>query len=473
MCGIVAQLHPVRYDAFNRAMELTAHRGFRSAAEENRGGRIGHVRLPIVGLDARNDQPVTRHAFGGNWVLAFVGEVLDFREHYPRMECDLEIVTRAWMRRGPGGLKNHDGFWSIAAVSDQGELHVVCDYLAQKPMYYRQDACAAASELDAAAAFGPVTPDEVYFSSVVKWGYCPDVTRTPYAEVKHVLPGEHAVIRRDGCVSRSIVDPLVPCRRPSPVDLKQEIEDAVRRRVLSSDVPAAALVSGGLDSSVVYSLAKRYGSLEPYYAFEPTAAGKPSDVEEALAVGAVTGVSPVTPVPWSNVTLSEALSIMQEPVDLGSLVPQVALSRAIRERVCLTGDGADEVFGGYGRSERYDSQWSDLFQELPAWHLPRLDRVMMRHCVEVRTPFLARRVVEMAMGLPHSARQDKLMLRNLFKDDLPADLAWRKKKPLRTPEVEQNREAVSKVMVEAFRRDKWPEERSDDNLIYMVNRRAG
>jgi asparagine synthetase B (glutamine-hydrolysing) len=132
------------------------------------------------------------------------------------------------------------------------------------------------------------------------------------------------------------------------------------------------------------------------------------------------------------------------------LRPQIALARAIgdKQTVCLTGDGADEGFGGYGRAMRYDSQGSDLFHELPAWHLVRLDRVMMRHRIEVRSPFLARQVVQIALGLPYEERRNKKILRDLFRDDLPPEIADQPKKPLR---IEEDREERSQNLVRLFR----------------------
>ncbi len=432
MCGFAAALGDVDVGP---AMALLGHRGIRSRVVQRASGAVGHVRLPIVGVGTEHDQPVV----AGPWLIAFVGELLDFREEDPTMECDTEAVVEKWVSEGPAGFTQNDGFWSIAAIRDD-ELHLLCDYLAQKPIYYRTDVAAAASEPAAAAAFAPVTVDEVYMSAVVKWGYCPETWRTPYSEVRKVLPGEHVVISK-GLARGRIVDPLVPIVT-SPSAIKMQLVAAVKRRVLSSDVPVACLLSGGLDSSIVYTVAQRFGNVRPYYVSDR------SDVLERFRVSAVAGRTPITEVQWRDVSWRDALEVMQEPIDLGSLVPQVALSRAVQERVCLTGDGADELFGGYGRAQRYDSQASDVWHELVAWHLPRLDRVMMRRCVEVRSPFLARRVAGAALGLPRSLRTGKRVLKDLFRDDLPPGIADQEKVPLRTPEVG---EARTVAMVQAFR----------------------
>ena len=455
MCGVVAALG-VGVD-LTKAMEALAHRGIRSNVVATPYGAVGHVRLPIVGVGKEYDQPV----HGTGFVMGFVGELLDFRERNPGMECDVELASRAWCESGPYGFREFDGFWGICAIH-RDTLHVLTDYLGQKPMYYRTDFPCAASEPDALLTFGPVTLDEAYLAACIKWGYCPEITRTPYNEIKHVRPGEHVVIGCDGVRRRRTVDTIDPVEWTGS-RLKSEIEMAVRRRVLSSDVQTACLLSGGLDSAIVYKLAQRYGMPVPYFVSE-----KDHDPDYWEAVTLANPVTAQTSVPrltmpvqvrhcrYTNVETEEALALMQEPIDLGSLRPQIALSRAVEERVCLTGDGADEMFGGYARSMRYDSQYSDVFQELPAWHLPRLDRIMMRHRIEVRSPFLARRVVQMALTLPHELRQDKRWLRHAFSDILPPRIANKAKRALRAPGIENDREGNSAILVDIFR------ERFDD-----------
>ena len=427
----------------DRSTKLLAHRGLRSRTEYGAGWALGHVRLPIVGLGEAWDQPVAR----GRWLVGFVGELLDFRERDPSAECDIALAANTWERYGPVGFTEFDGFWSVVAVDRaSGEVHCLVDYLSQKPLYVRDDGqvVAVASEPDAVARLAPVELDRTYLSAVVKWGYCPETWRTPYEGVRRMLPGEHLVLTSSGVQSVDRVDVLIPVPGCTPQVLGNEIKGAVRRRVTSADVPVACLLSGGLDSSLVYALASRCGNVRAYH------------VENEERDACLSVCPDPTFLDYRNVSLGMALDYMQEPLDLGSLVPQVSLSDAVAgsggERVCLTGDGADELLGGYGRSTRYDSQASDVFHELVAWHLPRLDRVMMRNRVEVRSPYLARTVAGSCLGLPRSARTGKAVLREIARGVIPDAVVDAPKRALRTAEVECDREARSRNLVDMFER---------------------
>lgn len=441
MCGIVAAIGRRAKSVVETMLPLIGHRGIRSSMEYGQGWAMGHARLPIVGLDESHDQPVTR----GSWTYGFVGEVLDFKERHPTYECDTDLVVDLWHDRGPRCLTTYDGFWHVVAIDHGGGLYSVQDYLSQKPAYERcgDGFKVISSELDAIAAIEPVEFDRVYLSSVIKWGYCPEPWRTPYEGIRRSMPGELSYAS-DSCDGFTVnkIDRLTP-RPASPEDLKDEIVKATYRRVLSSDVPVSCLLSGGIDSSIVYSIASRVGDVRSFHI-------ENSDESEFARM-----VDPkVEIVDGAICDLETALDWMQEPIDLGSLVPQSVLSASVRRsgdyRVCLTGDGSDEMFGGYRRAQRYDSQASDIWHELVCWHLPRLDRIMMRNCIEVRSPFLARNVARIALSLPYSARVGKGILKSIFRSSLPSDVVDRYKVPLRTKSVEVDRESSSRRLVDMF-----------------------
>lgn len=445
MCGVVASLGK-HDDAFEEALKRIAHRGVRTKVVATRRGVVGHSRLPIVGLGEEHDQPI----FSSPWTVGFVGEILDFKETHPHYESDVQLIPELVR----DGFHGRDGFWGVAAINtNTGSLSVLTDYLGQKPMYYRSDFPSAASEPAALLPFGPTSWDQIYFSAVRKWGYCPDLTRTPWAQIKHLLPGERVKIYQTGKVDREQYD-RVRRIQMSENSIRTEIMKAVERRVTSSDVPVAALVSGGVDSSIVYRLAEAIGAIVPYHTRSNGVSFDLAEEERACKVSRGK-LKIVSMVDWSApdpAHLQNALREMQEPIDLGSLLQQRMLASAVEQDVCLTGDGADEVFGGYPRSVRYDSQYSDVFQELPAWHLPRLDRIMMRNRVEVRSPFLARRVVQGALALPWDRRKDKIALREMFKGWLPDEYLQAPKVPMKRSIVEQDPDQYRAHLIDEFKK---------------------
>ena len=136
--------------------------------------------------------------------------------------------------------------------------------------------------------------------------------------------------------------------------------------------------------------------------------------------------------------LKKALYFMDQPFDLGSVVPQYLLAKEIAKRgynVAISGDGADELFGGYSRNRWFDCQKSDIFDEIVYYHLPRLDTLMYSHCVELRCPYLAKSIISVALNVPYVHRTRKEILR-LIEIKIPEEIRYRKKTALRIEEAE-------------------------------------
>jgi asparagine synthase (glutamine-hydrolysing) len=426
MCGLIVTR--TGEENFLKGLEALAHRGLRSSVGSQGVWKLGHVRLPIVGTDARFDQPY-RHK---GWTFLFVGEVVNFRELVTTAECDVDVLAKYWANLGPRCLRLFDGFWSVVAISPDGLVQIATDFLAKKPLYYRTDRFAVASEIKALTALAPVDPDPVYFSSVRKFGYHAG-DRTWAKQVRKLPPGCLWTI--DPIAGTVGWDPLNDVVEPDPfIDPFEALRVSVKRRILSSDVPIAMLHSGGLDSSLIYAMARGLSQEMVVYNL-PEEGG--ADLSLCGIDGPVISVEPPGPPVGIPGDLDTILKANEGPVDLGSMIPQYRMGQAVKERVAISGDGADELFGGYKRSLQYDSQGSDVFEELVYYHLPRLDKLMMAGTVELRSPFLGRDVLRGALALPWDQRRNKNYLRNAAgkRGLLPWAVCQGEKVPLKSAQV--------------------------------------
>jgi asparagine synthase (glutamine-hydrolysing) len=223
---------------------------------------------------------------------------------------------------------------------------------------------------------------------------------------------------------------------------------------LVSDLPIALLCSGGLDSTIVLNQVRKFTENYDVY-FVPN--GEDADYIKYLDVPA--GQLHELDMKL-DITVEDQLDIHQCPVDLGSVRPQIQLARALKAQgynVCLTGDGADELFGGYGRAARYDSQYSDVFSELPYYHLPRLDRCMMSETIELRSPFLSWKSIKASLMVHPAQRTQKEFLKKVFQDEVPRPILERKKEPLKTTVIRRGESANTQKLCNYFRQFWWGE----------------
>jgi asparagine synthase (glutamine-hydrolysing) len=439
-----------------KAMGYRGADGFQGM--ETRGGWVlGHVRLAIQTDADFGAQPFnhTDEAF------AFVGEIFA-RDLHPLTGLDEEsVLTQALRSPNLRDFMRLDGFWNIAEIRDNGSARVLTDHLGVKPVYYWAEQNIFCSEIQPMFQLAPAPEfDEIYLSNCIKFGY--DYSgRTPWKGISQVAPGTAMIY--DRCDDR--FEPVtywdwnkVSITRPD-WPLVEDASTALRRLLFEVTLTRASavrhrtmrlLLSGGLDSSILYAILRENGLLNEVEVFS---------VENGESEFLPPGVTLLPDVATGGTSeLRDAAQIMQAPLDLGSLLPQVRLSDALASkhaRVCMTGDGADELFGGYSRAKDYDSQASDVFCELPYYHLPRLDRVHMRNTTEIRSPFLAPSVVAFALRLPRHERTGKKILKEAFRGLVPDAIIDRPKHPLKGSTYLENplahRAQLAKVFRDEFR----------------------
>lgn len=409
MCGLIAyQGNLVPKELLIKAHQSMAYRGLPDDDCQNvissANFFIAHNTLPLV---TKSVSDFKQPRFKEKSFYGFTGEVFNFKELNPSLTNDVQLFEEIDFET----VHKMDGFWNYAEVNEE-HLFAFTDFLSIKPMYYRTDLNIVASEPYALSLVKTTHPDRVFLSNVRKWGYSPN-NRTQWEEIKQIPPGH---IYFDGKIENYWDWDLVPLE----MDLLSLIKRSVNLRTKGIG-KMAMLLSGGLDSSLIYSLIDK-SKVKAFHVAngEHEYAKLMADVEELSL---------------DNFDKDFCLKIHQSPVDLGSVVPQVAMAKAIHDEgynVIITGDGADELFGGYRRAKEYDSQMSDVFIELPYYHLPKLDRINMAYTIECRSPFLSPSIIKYAMTLPYDYRTEKQALRIVAEGLIPNEIIDRKKMPLRS-----------------------------------------
>lgn len=424
MCGLIAYRASGQFESkvdLNSLIEEMSYRGLPGYKGYKKLGRfqMAHYSLPFVNLDPRVAiQPAP------DKMELFVGEIFNYHELYDGIyHNDIEAIEQTFHISGLDDFHKFDGFWSFVAI--QGDSLIgVTDHLGIKPLYYRTDMEIIASEIEVLRRVGPTTPNALFLSNTMKWGYDP-TGNTPWNEIRQVPPGHY--------VKNGNVYPYWDWKKvKAESNLRDTLTKATYLR-LGGQRKVAMLLSGGLDSTILYNIIKKTLKVNHVTVIHVDN-GEDRYVQEALH-----DEDSLINVKLDEVDDVEAVAIHQSPVDLGSVKPQIAMARKLKQlgfNAVMTGDGADELFGGYRRAKEYDSQASDIFCELPYYHLPKLDRTMMRSTIELRAPFLAPSVIKHALNTPYDMRDgEKKVLKKIFQDLVPQNILSRDKVPLKTDAI--------------------------------------
>lgn len=378
MCGIFGEL---RLDASapaepfsSRADTSLAHRGPDGRGTVRSGPcLLGHRRLAILDLDPRAAQPMW--SADRRVALAFNGELYNYLEIKARAQApdggwrttgDTEVLAEEWARKGVSALSGAVGMFAFAVWEERRQrLWLVRDRLGKKPLYWamtRRGTLRFASELPALLVDDEVARETTLdrLGEFLQYGFVA-APRCGLSTVQVVPQGCALEAWVDDGVLRTRVHRYWSLSSPPPASSREAwleqfrttLADAVRIR-LRSDVPLGAFLSGGVDSSVVSLLAGRALSAAPLRTYtadfdDPRYSEGAFAREVAQHLGSVHTELRVAPPPESL-----AAAVVEVWGDLHgdpSAIPTLAITREMRKHVtvALSGDGGDELLGGYAR----------------------------------------------------------------------------------------------------------------------------
>ena len=409
MCGIYGMVsergaalrHPEVLDFMGEALR---HRGPDGhAVFTHPDAVIGTERLRIIDIHERADQPFS--APGSQVWLECNGEIYNaaaIRARYPdypyRSRSDVETIIPLYLEHGPAAVEQLDGMFGLAIWDHRTRtLLLARDRAGEKPLFYARvrDEIVFASELQCVLRHPDVSRelDPIALAEYLKLGYVPE-PRTMFRDVRRIEAGTYVVFTDNRHLTTRYWDPAsFAIESVSPRDAVSEtrrlIERAVEKQVMS-DVPVGVFISGGMDSSILATLAAKYIGVDRVHTFSAKFAEASYDESDDAAVLAARIQTRHVPVRTDDETLLDALRNVvrgvAEPLADPAILPTFLLSRAAHERVkvILSGEGADELFGGYP---------TYLGHKLaPAYHaLPSFARAALRRAVQ-RVPASTKKV---------------------------------------------------------------------------------
>ena len=450
MCGIVGifntkeQSDALRAKALKMAQKIR-HRGPDwSGIYCGRNAILAHERLSIVDPQS-GGQPL--YSPNRKYILAANGEIYNHREiraqYAGRYEfqtgSDCEVILALYQDKGIHFLEDLNGIFAFALYDEEKDDFLIArDPIGVIPLYIGKDA-----------------DGKVYVASELKAleGFCD--------EYEPFLPG-HYYWGKEGRMTRWYTRDwfrydAVKDNPASVQDVHDALENAVKRQLMS-DVPYGVLLSGGLDSSVISAIAKKYAA-KRVETDQKTDAWWPQLHSFAIGLKGAPDLAKAREVAQYidsvhheiNYTIQEGLDAVRDVIyfietydvtTVRASTPMYLLGRVIKSmgiKMVLSGEGADEVFGGYlyfhkaPDAEAFHGETVRKLSKLYMYDCLRANKSLSAWGVEGRVPFLDKEFLDVAMRLNPKAKMcpgkeiEKKIVREAFADMLPESVAWRQK----------------------------------------------
>jgi asparagine synthase (glutamine-hydrolysing) len=450
MCGIVCAFD-LKQDAESlrpQILEMSKrirHRGPDwSGIYKSKNAILGHERLAIVD-PASGKQPLYNH--DQSVVLAANGEIynhLELRKKYQdkynfKTESDCEIILALYQEKGVDFVDDLNGIFAFAIYdSNKDSYFIARDHMGIIPLYMGWDKDGTfyvASELKALE------------------GVCAKIELFPPGH--YWQSGDEAPTQ---WYKRNWVDFEEVKNNPTSVeDLHDALSDAVHRQLMS-DVPYGVLLSGGLDSSITSALAKKFSSKrvesdDTQEAWWPQLHSFSVGLEGSPDLAAAKKVSEHIGSIHHEVvfTIQEGLDAIRDVIyhletyDITTVrasTPMFLMARSIKShgiKMVLSGEGADELFGGYlyfhkaPSAEEFHKETVRKLNKLHQYDCLRANKSLAAWGIEGRVPFLDKEFIDIAMRINpkdkmiNKKRMEKWVIRKAFEDYLPESVVWRQK----------------------------------------------
>ena len=397
MCGIAGFVtttpSPPDRSILERMADAIRHRGpDASGFYQDEWASLGHRRLSIVDV-AGGAQPMSNE--DGRLWITYNGEIFNHAELRPVLEqaghryathCDTETLLHAFEEYGAASLDRYRGMFAFA-IWDKTSRRLFCarDRLGKKPFYYYWDGrlFAFASEIKALLRHPRIRAgfDDTLLPEYLAFGYVSD-ERTLFSGIRKLMPGHYLVLDAGAPEPRLEIRRYWEIPEPAAVEprddgswireCRERLEETVRLRLMS-DVPLGLFLSGGLDSSTIAALVRRQsgGTVKTFAV--GYAEAEFSELSYARQVARRIGTEHRDVVVGMEEFFNALPGLIwheDEPVVWPSSVSLYFVSKlaASDVKVVLTGEGSDELFGGYGRYRFYlwNSRCLRFYRLLPS-----------------------------------------------------------------------------------------------------------
>ncbi len=451
MCGIVGafdlktpSLDTLRTQVLEMSKRIR-HRGPDwSGIYTNERAILAHERLAIVDPKS-GSQPL--FSPDGQVVLAVNGEIYNHQhlrtllpDYNFTTQSDSEVILALYLEKGPSFIEDLNGIFGFALYDGRDDTYLIArDHMGIIPLYYGKD-----------------VTGQFFVSSELKSleGFCIQIEQFP--------PG-HYLYSADGDVPKKwyIRDwahyEAVKNAKTDIAKLRQALEEAVQRQLMS-DVPYGVLLSGGLDSSVIAAITKKFASkrIETggqedawYPQLHSFAVGLKNAPDLIAAKKAADHIGTIHH--EINFTLQEGLDAVRDVIyhletydvtTIRASTPMYLLARVIKSmgiKMVLSGEGSDELFGGYlyfhkaPNAQEFHEETVRKLNKLYLYDCLRANKSLAAWGVEGRVPFLDKEFIDVAMTINpndkmiRDGRMEKWVVRKAFEDYLPDSIAWRQK----------------------------------------------